>query len=117
MVAPNVDIDTHDFTGEIAYGVTYFVEVVDALGCRYIEQIDPIVGPSPIAVVATATTASCAPNADGQIDYQVSGIGSPADITIQLQDINTGAIVGSPVVLNNEPIPYNGSFTALPSGN
>jgi gliding motility-associated-like protein len=117
LVAPNVDADTHDFTGEIAYGVTYFVEVVDALGCRYIEQIDPILGPSPIAVAATATTASCAPNADGQIDYQVSGIGSPADITIQLQDINTGAIVGGPVVLNNEPIPYNGSFTALPSGN
>ncbi|WP_372944672.1 T9SS type B sorting domain-containing protein [Muriicola sp.] len=114
---PNVDIDTHDFTGQISYGVTYFVEVIDALGCRYIEQIDPILGPSPISVVATATAAACAPNADGSIDFQVAGIGSPADITIQLQDTNTGAIISGPTVLNNEPIPYNGSFTGLPAGN
>ena len=114
---PNVDIDTHDFTGQIVYGVTYFVEVVDALGCRYIEQIDPIPGPSPLSVVATATTASCQPGGNGQIDFQVAGIGSPADITIELQDTNTGATVSGPTVLNNEPIPYNGSFTALPPGN
>lgn len=115
--APNVDADTHDFTGQIAYGVTYFVEVVDALGCRYIEQIDPILGPSPIAIAATSTTASCTPGGNGQIDFEVSGIGSPADITIQIQDTNTGAIVGAPLVLTNEPIPYSGSFTALPPGN
>ena len=115
--APNVDIDTHDFTGQIAYGVTYFVEVIDFLGCRYIEQIDPILGPSPIAVAATSTTASCTPGGNGQIDYQVTGIASPADLTIELQDTNTGAIVSGPIVLNNEPIPYNGSFTALPPGN
>ena len=117
LVSPNVDIDTHDFTGQIAYGVTYFVEVVDALGCRYIEQIDPIVGPSPLAVSATATTASCTPGGNGQIDFQVTGIASPADITIQLQDTNTGGTISGPTVLNNEPIPYNGSFTALPPGN
>ncbi|UCD62138.1 MAG: T9SS type B sorting domain-containing protein [Flavobacteriaceae bacterium] len=115
--APNVDIDTHDFTGQIAYGITYFVEVIDFLGCRYIEQIDPILGTSPIAVAATATTASCAPGGNGQIDYQVDGIASPADITIELQDTNTGAIVSGPITLNNEPIPYNGSFIALPPGN
>ena len=106
LVSPNVDADTHDFTGQIAYGVTYFVEVVDALGCRYIEQIDPIPGPSPITVTATATTASCQPGGNGQIDYQVTGIGSPADMTIELQDTNTGATVVGPLVLNNEPIPY-----------
>ncbi|MGB5171835.1 MAG: Two component regulator three Y domain-containing protein, partial [Eudoraea sp.] len=115
--APNVDADTHDFTGQIAYGVTYFVEVVDFLGCRYIEQIDPIAGPSPIAIAATATTASCTPGGNGQIDFEVTGIGSPADITIQLQDTNTGAFVGAPIVLTNEPIPYNGSFPGLPPGN
>ena len=115
--APNVDADTHDFTGQIAFGVTYFVEVVDFLGCRYIEQIDPIAGPSPIAIAATATTASCTPGGNGQIDFEVTGIGSPADITIQLQDTNTGAFVGAPIVLTNEPIPYNGSFPGLPPGN
>lgn len=114
---PNVDVDTHDFTGQIAYGVTYFVEVVDALGCRYIEQIDPIPGPSPLSITATATTASCAPGGNGQIDYQVTGIGSPADITIRLEDTNTGAVVAGPTSLTNEPIPYNGSFPALPPGN
>lgn len=114
---PNVDIDTHDFTGQIAYGITYFVEVVDALGCRYIEQIDPINGPSPIDVVATATSASCTPGGNGQIDYQVTGLGSPADITVQLQDTDTGTIVAGPTTLNNVTIPYNGSFTALPPGN
>ncbi|MDJ0954871.1 MAG: Two component regulator three Y domain-containing protein, partial [Acidimicrobiia bacterium] len=117
LVPPNVDADTHDFTGQIAYGVTYFVEVVDALGCRYIEQIDPIPGPSPLLVTATATTASCVPGGNGQIDFEVSGIASPADFTLQLQDTNTGAIISGPTVLNNEPIPYNGSFTALPPGN
>ncbi len=117
LVPPNVDADTHDFTGEIAYGVTYFVEVVDALGCRYIEQIDPIPGPSPLTVTATATTASCLPGGNGQIDYQVAGIGSPADITIELQDTNTGATIVGPTSLNNVTVPYNGSFTALPPGN
>ncbi len=117
LVPPNVDADTHDFTGEIVYGVTYFVEVVDALGCRYIEQIDPIPGPNPIAVTATATTASCLPGGNGQIDFQVTGIGSPGDITFELQDTNTGATISGPTSLVNEPIPYNGSFTALPPGN
>jgi len=114
---PNVDIDTHDFTGLIDFGETYFVEVVDALGCRYIEQIDPIPAPSPLAVTATSIGASCTPGGNGQIDYEVSGIGSPADITIELQDTNTGAIVAGPIVLTNEPIPYNGTFNALPPGN
>ncbi|MDH3697484.1 MAG: Two component regulator three Y domain-containing protein, partial [Flavobacteriaceae bacterium] len=114
---PNVDFDTHDFTGLIDFGETYFVEVVDALGCRYIEQIDPIPAPSPITVTATSVAASCAPGGNGQIDYQVSGIASPADLTIELQDTNTGAIVAGPIVLTNEPIPYNGSFTSLPPGN
>jgi hypothetical protein len=115
--APNVDADTHDFTGIVVPGVTYFVEVVDALGCRYIEQIDPIVGPSPITVTATGTTASCDPSGDGRIDFQVTGLTSPADMTITLQDTDTGAIVSGPQVLTNEPIPYNGSFTALLPGN
>ncbi len=117
LTAPNVDVDTHDFTGQISYGTTYFVEVVDALGCRYIEQIDPIAGPSPIAVTATSTTASCTPGGNGEINFEVSGIGSPADITIQLQDTNTGSLVGAPIVLTNEAIPYNGSFSAVPPGN
>lgn len=114
---PNVDADTHDFTGQIAYGITYFVEVVDALGCRYIERIDPINGPSPIAVTATGSTASCTPGGNGEITFQVSGIASPADLTIELQDTDTGLIVSGPQVLNNVAIPYDGSFTALPPGN
>ncbi|MCX2720386.1 T9SS type B sorting domain-containing protein [Lentiprolixibacter aurantiacus] len=114
---PNVDADTHDFTGQITYGVTFFVEVIDALGCRYIEQIDPIPGPNPLNVAATATSASCAPGGNGQIDYQVTGVGSPTDIIVSLQDTNTGAIVVGPTTLNNVTIPYNGSFSALPPGN
>ncbi len=118
LVPANVNgIDIHDFAGQVTFGVTYFVQVQDALGCIYIEQIDPIVGPSPMVVTATATTAACTPSANGAIDFEVTGIGSPADITIQLQDTNTGAIIGAPLVLNNEPIPYNGTFTGLPSGN
>ncbi|MEK6154957.1 T9SS type B sorting domain-containing protein [Flavobacteriaceae bacterium 3-367] len=115
---PNVDADTHDFTGQVAFGVTYFVQVVDALGCTYIEQIDPIPAPSPVAVTATATTASCDVAGNGVIDYQVTGITpSPADFTVTLQNTDTGATIAGPVVFNNEPIPYNGSFTNLAPGN
>ena len=118
LVPANVNgVDIHDFAGQVTFGVTYFVQVQDALGCIYIEQIDPIIGPTPLAVVATATSAACAPNANGTIDFQVTGIGSPADITIQLQDTNTGAIISGPTSFTNEPIPYNGSFTGLPAGN
>ncbi|HMB65050.1 MAG TPA: T9SS type B sorting domain-containing protein [Eudoraea sp.] len=118
LVAPNVDADTHDFTGQVGYGTTYFVEVVDALGCRYIEQIDPIDPPSPFTVTATATTASCAPGGNGVITYTVDGIvPSPADFTVQLQNTDTGANVGGPIVLTNEPMPYTGSITGLPPGN
>lgn len=117
LTAPNVDFDTHDFTGQISYGVTYFVEVIDDLGCRYIEQIDPIAGPSPINISASATTASCSPGGNGQINYQVSGISPPADFTVRLQDTDTGAIVVGPQAFTNESMPFNGSFTALPPGN
>ncbi len=115
---PNVDVNTHDFTGQIAFGITYFVEVVDALGCRYIERIDPIGGPDPVAIVATGTTASCSPAGTGEITFTVSGISSnPGDFTVTLIDTDTGAIIGAPMVFTNEPIPYNGSFTGLPAGN
>ena len=118
LVSPNVDADTHDFTGEIVYGITYFVEVVDNLGCTYIEQIDPIVGPSPINIATTATTASCDASGNGEISYTVSGITpSPADFTILLVDTDTGIAIGAPVVLTNESVPYNGIFTGLTSGN
>jgi len=115
--APNVDADTHDFTGIVEYGVTYFVEVVDALGCRYIEQIDEIDGPDPLEINATATTASCDPSGNGEITYEITGIPSPADITIQLMNTDTGANVGSLITLTNETIPYNGVFSNLPIGN
>ena len=118
LVSPNVDADTHDFTGQVGYGTTYFVEVVDALGCRYIEQIDPIVPPSPITLTASATGASCAPGGNGVITYTVDGIvPSPADFTVQLQNTDTGAIVGGPFVFTNEPMPYTDTITGLPPGN
>ncbi|PCJ98245.1 MAG: Two component regulator three Y domain-containing protein [Flavobacteriaceae bacterium] len=116
--APNVDADTHDFTGVVGFGVTYFVEVVDFLGCTYVEQIDPIVGPSSIAIATTATTASCDPSGNGEISYTVSGITpSPADFTVQVQDVNTGAFIGAPLNLINEAMPYSGIINGLPAGN
>src|SRR5690606_15058119 len=44
-IGPNQDI--FDVTGLVVPGVTYFVEVRDANGCEYIEEIDPIGGPNP----------------------------------------------------------------------
>jgi hypothetical protein len=118
LVFPNVDADTHDFTGQVGYGTTYFVEVVDALGCRYIEQIDPIDPPSPITVTASATTASCAPGGNGVISYTVDGIvPSPADFTVQLQNTDTGALVGAGMIFINEPMPFSGTIPGLPPGN
>ena len=119
FVLANVNgIDIHDFSAVVTFGVTYFVEVRDALGCIYIEQIDPITPPSPIDVTATSTFASCDIAGTGEINYQVTGIApSPADITITLENIDTGATVSGPTSLTNEPIPYNGTFTNLPPAN
>jgi len=120
LVPANVNgFDIHDFAGQVTFGVTYFIQVQDALGCIYIEQIDPIVPPSPVDVTATATTASCAPGGNGVISYTVDGLlNNPANFTVQLQDTDTGLIVAGPDVFVNEPLPYTtGSFTALPPGN
>ena len=83
--------DIYDFTGQVVPGVTYFVEVRDALGCTYIEEIDPIGPINPVAVAATATSASCNVAGSGSIDYQVTGISAPGDFTITLQNTDTGA--------------------------
>ncbi len=119
LVLANVNgVDIHDFTGQIGYGTTYFVEVEDALGCRYIERIDPINPPSPITLTASATTASCAPGGNGVITYTVDGITpSPASFTVTLENTDTGAVVGAPIPLINETIPYTGTITNLPPGN
>ncbi len=110
--------DTYDFTGQVTFGVTYFVEVRDALGCTYIEQIDPITAPNPVTVTATATTASCNVSGSGGIDYEVSGISSnPGDFTVTLENTDTGATVSGPTSHTNEPIPFNDTFTGLAPGN
>lgn len=114
---PNVDADTHDFTGQVAYGTTYFVEVVDANGCRYIQEIPPIAGPDPLTVTATGTTASCDPLGNGEIFFEVNGIPSPADIAIRVQDVNTGTIIYGPTTISNVTLPYNGSVSGLLAGN
>lgn len=103
---PNVDVDTHDFTGQIQYGVTYFVEVIDALGCRYIERIDPIPGPS-LTVTANATSASCDSSGNGTISYSVSGA-SGSNISISLYDTDTGNLIFGPV-----NVPAGGPFPDL----
>lgn len=117
VLANDNGFDIHDFSGQITFGVTYFVEVRDNLGCTYIEQIDPIIGPSPVTVMATATTASCDVSGNGVINYEVTGIPSPGDFTVTLEDTDTGAIVQGPLVFPGEPTPYNGSFINLPPGN
>lgn len=114
---PNVDLDTHDFTGDIEYGTSYMVQVEDALGCTYLEEIEPIQGPSPIEVNTTATTASCDVSGSGEIIFEVSGISGPADLIISLQDRNTGNIIDGPTTVNNVAIPYQGTFTNLAPGN
>ncbi len=117
LVSPNVDADTHDFTGQVGYGTTYFVEVVDALGCRYIEQIDPIDPPTPFTVTASASIASCT-GTNGEITFTVDGIlPSPADFTIQVQNTDTGAIISGPTSFTNEPMPYTDTIGGLPPGN
>jgi gliding motility-associated-like protein len=103
---PNVDADTHDFTGQIQYGVTYFVEVIDALGCRYIERIDPIPGPS-LTVTANATSASCDVSGNGTISYSVGGASGP-NISISVYDTDTGNLISGPV-----NVPAGGPFPDL----
>ncbi|NAS11422.1 T9SS type B sorting domain-containing protein [Poritiphilus flavus] len=117
LVSPNVDADTHDFTGQVGYGTTYFVQVVDFLGCTYIEQIDPIDPPTPFTVTASASIASCT-GTNGEITFTVDGIvPSPADFTIQVQNTDTGAIISGPTSFTNEPMPYTDTITGLPPGN
>ncbi|QLG44061.1 T9SS type B sorting domain-containing protein [Costertonia aggregata] len=109
--------DIHDFVGQVEFGVTYFVEVRDANGCEYIQEIPPITGPSTINVNASANTLSCASNGAGVIDYTITGIASPANITIRLENTNTGAVVNTAGPLTGVTIPYSDSFTGLSAGN
>ncbi|MEM8762940.1 MAG: T9SS type B sorting domain-containing protein [Bacteroidota bacterium] len=110
--------DVYDFTGQVTFGVTYFVEVQDALGCTYIEQIDPISATNPVTVTATASSASCGLSNSGTINYDITGIApSPADFTVTLQNTDTGATISGPTVYTTEPIPFSDSFTGLPPAN
>ncbi|WP_349351702.1 SprB repeat-containing protein [Flagellimonas sp. MMG031] len=108
--------DTYDFTGQVVPGVTYFVEVRDALGCTYIEEIDPIGPSNPVAVTATSLSASCNVAGSGSIDYEVAGILAPGDFTITVQNTDTGANVSSSS-FTGETIPYNGTINGLAPGN
>lgn len=119
FVPANVNgVDIHDFSAVVTFGVTYFVEVRDNLGCTYIEEIDPITPPSPVSVAATATTASCNVAGSGEIAYEVSGITpSPGDFTITLENTDTGATISGPTPYVNEAIPFNDTFTGLAPGN
>lgn len=117
LVSPNVDADTHDFTGQVEYGITYFVEVLDAAGCTHIQQIDPIPTLNPLTVDATSSAASCATPDDADVDYTVDGLPNGSDIIISLTDTDTGAIISGPTTVNNVTFPYTGTFTNLPIGN
>jgi len=101
---------SYDFTGQIQYGVTYFVEVIDALGCRYVEQIDPIPGPS-LTVNATSTSASCDVAGKGTISYNVSGTSGP-NVRINVYDTDTGNLIFGPAT-----IPSAGPYPDLTSLN
>ncbi|MEA1785050.1 T9SS type B sorting domain-containing protein [Arenibacter sp. GZD96] len=114
LVAPNVTPTRHDFTGQVVPGVTYFVEVVDDLGCRYIEEIGPVPGPNPLVVTAMATGASCDVSGNGVIGYTLGGFTGP-NVSVTVTDTDTGAIVFGPVIL-----PNTGAFpdiTGLAPGN
>ncbi len=114
---PNVDADTHDFIGVVEYGVTYFVQVIDALGCTYIEQIDPILTPTPLTVTATADAASCTVPDNANIAYEIDGLPNGSDIIIQLTNTDTGAIISGPTTVTNVTFPYTDTFGSLPIGN
>lgn len=119
FVLANVNgVDIHDFSAVVTFGVTYFVEVRDALGCTYIEEIDPIVPPSPVTVTATSNTASCNVAGSGEITYDVSGLpANPANFEVTLENTDTGATISGPTSFTNEPLPFNGTFTGLAPGN
>ncbi|MEO0527122.1 MAG: SprB repeat-containing protein, partial [Bacteroidota bacterium] len=90
VLANDNGFDIHNFAGLVAFGVTYFVEVTDNLGCVYIEQIDPITPPSPVDVTATASTASCDVAGNGVINYTVDGlVNNPANFTVTLENTDT----------------------------
>ncbi|WP_435313040.1 T9SS type B sorting domain-containing protein [Cellulophaga fucicola] len=117
LVSPNVDADTHDFTGQVEYGITYFVEVLDDAGCRYVQQIDPLPTLDPLTVTATSSAASCTVPDNADITYEIDGLANGADIIISLTDIDTGAIISGPTTVNNVTFPYTGIFTNLSIGN
>lgn len=108
--------DIFDVTGLVVPGVTYFLEVRDALGCTYIQEIDPIGPVNPVAVTATSLSASCNVAGSGSIDYEVSGISAPGDFTVTLQNTDTGTTV-STQSFSGETIPYTDTFTSLAPGN
>jgi len=108
--------DIFDVTGLVVPGVTYFVEVRDALGCTYIQEIDPIGPVNPVAVTATSLSASCNVAGSGSIDYEVSGVSAPGDFTVTLQNTDTGTTV-STQSFSGEAIPYTDTFTSLAPGN
>ncbi len=108
--------DTYDFTGQVIPGVTYFVEVRDANGCTYIEEIDPIGPSSTVAVTANSVAASCNVAGSGSIDFEVSGISGAGNFTLTVENTDTGATI-STQSFTGETIPYNGSVTGLAPGN
>src|SRR5690606_2962588 len=108
--------DIFDVTELVVPGVTYFVEVRDANGCTYIEEIDPIGPSNPVTVTATSLAASCNVAGSGSIDFGVSGISPSGDFTVTVQNTDTGATV-STQAYTGETIPYNGTIPGLAPGN
>ena len=116
--APNSPPRTHTFSG-LNFGVTYFVEVEDtATGCIYIEEIPPVVGPSPLTATATATSASCDVAGNGILFYEIDGYSS-ASVDITITNTDTGAIISGPttVAVPFPGGPYADQITGLPPGN
>lgn len=116
--APNSPPRTHTFSG-LSFGVTYFVEVEDtATGCIYIEEIPPVVGPSPLTATATATSASCDVAGNGILFYEIDGYTS-ASVDITITNTDTGAIISGPTTIA-VPFPggpYADQINGLPPGN
>ncbi|WP_422860345.1 T9SS type B sorting domain-containing protein [Flagellimonas sp. S174] len=111
---PNNNI--FDVTGLVVPGVTYFVEVRDANGCTYIEEIGPIGPANPVAVAATATTASCNISGSGVIDYDVTGIPG-GNFEVTLENTDTGATISGPQPYSGQTMPFSDTFTGLAPGN
>ncbi len=112
-VTPNSPPRQHTFSG-LQFGVIYTVEVTDtATGCVYFEEIDPVSGPTTLAVTGNATPGFCDANRFGQISYEISGFAANTNLRVEVLNSDDGSRVTVESPTNVSPI-HTGSYETLP---